>query len=126
MTDKPRNKALERVRGLMQKVLHDSSTEESRTCAVIALKVISEHALLVASQTLDLTTLTDVELLQLFAEMEKEAGRRAPAAAAAICKQCGQPCVPSLGDFMMLRDGVIHVRCSLEYMGGMSKRGGRW
>lgn len=111
----------------MQKVLHDPSTEEARTCAVIALKAISEYALLVESQTLDLAKLADAELLQLFAEMEKEAGRRAPASAAAICKQCGQPCVPSLGDFMTLRDGVVHFRCSLEYMGGMSKRrGGRW
>lgn len=99
----------------MQKALNDPSAEESRTCAILALKAISEHELLDASTPkLDLTKYTEQELVDLFVAMQMETARR-QTTPVKICIQCGELCANDGRGYAMYPSGWMHTRCTLAY-----------
>lgn len=115
MTDQ-RSRALGRVLGLMQKVILTPTAEESRTCAVIAIRAIVEHDLLNESEPkLDLAKLTDQALVDLFVAMQTEAARRQ--GSIKLCVHCGQPCNGSAGNtYAMYPAGWMHDKCTVPYV----------
>jgi len=101
----------------MQKALNDPSAEESRTCAILALKAISEHELLGGPVSKpDLSKLTEAEFVDLFVAMQLETARRGTFAIK-LCIQCGKPCVKDVGhDYSMFPEGWMHIGCTVAYV----------
>ena len=130
MASSPKDKAMKRVRGLMAKVLLEPASEESRTCAVIALKTIAEHGLLTTtpgSVTLDLALVSDAELISLHEALMRENTRRSAARSEPICVQCGRPCTVT-DAYSYFPNGYMHIGCVMDNVrSSMAReRGGRW
>lgn len=112
MTKQQRSRVLEQVRGLMARGTQDPATEESRTAAVIALRMIAKYQLLAPS--VNLAALTDRELVDLFEAVSTEAGRRQPASAK-VCVHCKRVCAETEA-YMLFTDGWMHVKCVLPHV----------
>lgn len=121
MTSSRRAKALERVHTLLQRGLQDPATEESRTCAVLALRIIKEHSFLVVDPTPPKKSTT--LLSDALRDMANSTGVSVSGDwdTGVICKQCHMAIMRAHAYIYLDGIGAFHATCAKLYFAALAR-----